>query len=167
MATASYWYGDITYNTIIPEPVNDILSAFIAQAMEEEGLEEKEEWYQDLHYDFDERARGHRPDMSSKDFIDDLENKPNREDELTALLEKVKDKIAGEEEILTTERLEEFEQLKDWGEEYQTNWEGRYLKRDDFLHALDNIIQLINHQWDKEDFKAPFEGYLPGGWPEE
>ena len=133
----------------------EIISAFVVNAFEQIGLQNKPEWYLGIYEDFDEIMKGHQQRVMYVLFDDYLAFVPERELEVIKVFELTKELIKQEGEKLLPEKLNKMQEIKD--RPYtQVEWTGS-LYTDDMIHVVDMMIKMLKKEWNDGDYKVEFK----------
>jgi hypothetical protein len=133
----------------------EIISAFIVNAFEQIGLQNKPEWYLGIYEDFDEIMKGHQQRVMFVMFDDYLDFIPERESEIIKVFEVAKKLIQEEGEKLFPEKLNKMQEIKDWPQT-QVEWTGP-LYTDDMINVVDIMIKMLRKEWNDGDYKVEFK----------
>lgn len=141
-----FWIGEFDF---------EIISAFIVNAFEQIGLNNKPDWYLEIFEDFEEIMKGHQQRVMHVLFDDSLAFIPERESEIIEVFELAKNLIQDEGEKILPEKLNKMQDIKDWPQT-QVEWTGP-LYTDDMIHVVDIMIKMLKKEWNDGDYKVEFK----------
>jgi hypothetical protein len=133
----------------------EIISAFVVNAFEKIGLQNKPEWYLEIFEDFDEIMKGHQQRVMHILFDDSLAFIKKRELQIIEVFELARKLIQEEGEKLLPEKLNKMQDIKD--RPYTiVEWTGP-LYTDDMIHVVDIMIKMLKREWHDGDYKVEFK----------
>lgn len=133
----------------------EIIAAFIVNAFEQIGLEDKPEWYLETFEDFYEITKGHQHGIMFILFDDYLAFNTKRELQIIEVFELAKRLIQEEGEKLLPEKLNKMQDIKDRPHTI-VEWTGP-LYTDDMIHVVDIMIKMLKREWHDGDYKVQFK----------
>lgn len=141
-----FWISEYTF---------EIISDFVCKAFEKEGLKNKPEWYTDLYDDFDQIRLGHVQGYCVVLFEDRLAFETEREEKIIEVFEIAKKLIEKEGEMLTVNKLNQMQDIKDWPDT-AVEWIGPLYTKD-MLEVVEIMIKMMKKEWTESNYEPDFK----------
>lgn len=139
----------------IPEAFIEILSEYICEAFEKNGLNSFSENLQKIYDDCDSNRRGGMLNMVDI-TLDDINNE-NDKDALIVVFEQTKALILSNGEELTIDALDQIESRK-VDDEFKRSWRLP-IKTQSLAATLDIMQQLLKETWAYSDYGVYYIGF--------